>query len=148
MKIRRFTENDLQELYETISDPEVMRYIEPPYSMKQTREFLMQCGLSEHPRIYAAEADGEYVGYVIYHEYDAESIEIGWLLKRSAWGKGYAKELTRMMIDMARQEHKAAVIECAPEQETTKHIAESFGYTYQGIVDGCCLYRLQGEAYD
>ena len=143
MKIRRFTENDLQDLYETISNPEVMRYIEPPYSMEQTREFLMQCGLSEHPRIYPACEDEAYVGYVIYHEYDEDSIEIGWLLKRSAWGKGYAKELTRMMIEMARQEHKVAVIECAPEQETTKHIAESFGFTYQGIVDGCCLYMLR-----
>ncbi|MBR0429211.1 MAG: GNAT family N-acetyltransferase [Lachnospiraceae bacterium] len=143
MKIRRFTENDLQDLYETISDPEVMRYIEPPYSMEQTREFLMQCGLSEHPRIYVAEADGEYIGYVINHDYDESSIEIGWLLKRSAWGKGYAKELTQMMIEMAKQERKSVVIECAPEQEVTKHIAESFGFEFQGIVDGCCLYMLR-----
>ncbi len=42
-------------------------------------------------------------------------------------------------------EGKGVVIECAPEQDITKHIATSLGFTYQGITDGCCVYMLNGE---
>ena len=37
MKIRKMRETDEQDLYEVLSDPDVMRYIEPPFSMEQTR---------------------------------------------------------------------------------------------------------------
>lgn len=84
MRIRKFNESDFQDLYDTISDPEVMRYIEPPYSLEQTKEFLFKAGLCDTLLIFAALNDDEkFIGYVIYHSYDNQSIEIGWLLKRS-----------------------------------------------------------------
>ena len=144
MKIRKFIESDYQDLYDTLSDPEVMIYIEPPYSAEQTKKFLFDYGICDDPFVFAAENDdGKYLGYVIYHDYDDQSMEIGWLLKRSEWGKGYAKELTKMMIEQAKREGKAVVIECDPEQQITKHIAASFGFEYQGEEDDCSVYRLQ-----
>nr|WP_297708042.1 GNAT family N-acetyltransferase [uncultured Butyrivibrio sp.] len=84
MKIRKFAESDYQNLYETISDPDVMRFIEAPYSEENTRKFLQTAGLCENPLIYAVENDqGNYVGYVIYHDYDNGNKEIGWILKRA-----------------------------------------------------------------
>ena len=143
MRIRKFTESDFQDLYDTISDPEVMRYIEPPYSRERTEEFLFNAGLCDNPLIYAAENDeGEYVGYVIFHDYDNKSVEIGWLLKRSEWNKGYAKKLTEMMIKQAKLKEKSVVIECSPEQLVTRHIVELFKFQYQGEIDGCSVYRL------
>ena len=59
--------------------------------------------------------------------------------------KGYAKALTRLLIEKTGHEGKGVVIECAPEQDITKHIATSLGFTYQGITDGCCVYMLNGE---
>ncbi|MCR5656153.1 MAG: GNAT family N-acetyltransferase [Butyrivibrio sp.] len=98
MKIREFVEADYQNLYETLSDPEVMKYIEEPYSEEKTLVFLQDAGLCDKPLIYAAENDnGNYVGYVIYHDYDISSVEIGWILKKSEWGKEYARELTKPM---------------------------------------------------
>ncbi|MBQ9887052.1 MAG: GNAT family N-acetyltransferase [Lachnospiraceae bacterium] len=123
MRIRKFTESDYQNLYDTISDPDVMSYIEPPYSAEKTKAFLFKAGLCDNPQIFAAENDeGNYVGYVIYHDYDNHNIEIGWLLKRSEWGKGYAKKLTNMMIEQAKLEEKSVIIECSPEQLITKYI--------------------------
>ena len=146
MKIRKFAESDYQNLYETISDPDVMRFIEAPYSEENTRKFLQTAGLCENPLIYAVENDqGNYVGYVIYHDYDNGNKEIGWILKRAEWDKGYAKALTRLLIKKTGHEGKGVVIECAPEQDITKHIATSLGFTYQGITDGCCVYMLNGE---
>ena len=144
MRIRRFKETDYTNLFETISDPEVMKYIEPPYSAEKAKKFFAETGLCEEPLIYAAETDnGQYVGYVIYHSYDAQSIEIGWILKRSEWGKGYAKELTGLMITKARKAGKSVIIECSPEQQITKHIAESYGFEYRGEEGGVSIYKLQ-----
>ena len=71
MNIRIMTESDLLNLYETLSDSEVMKYIEAPYTLDKTKAFLEKAALTEKPLIYAAEDDnGNYIGYVIYHEYE------------------------------------------------------------------------------
>ena len=46
LNIRHFKIDDLQALYELLSDEEVMRYIEPPYSFPQTETFLQSAGLA------------------------------------------------------------------------------------------------------
>ena len=117
LRIRRFKIDDLQALYELLSDEEVMRYIEPPYSFPQTEAFLHSAGLSRSPLIYAVEtANRDFVGYVIYHDYDKESKEIGWVLRRAFWGRGYAGTLTKQLIEKAYAERKSAVLECSPTQ--------------------------------
>ncbi len=137
-------ERDLDPLYKLLSDEETMKYIEPPYSREQTEEFLKDCGLAEDPLIYTAENEkGDFIGYVIYHDYEEDSMELGWLILREFWGRGYATRLTEMMIEMARKSGKDAVIECDPEQEVTKKIAKKFGFEYQGIEDECEVYRLK-----
>ena len=74
--IRRMKSSDADALYRLLSDPEVMRYLEPLYDRAQTEAFLHRAGLSEPPLVYAAEGNGRFIGYVIYHPYDEESIEI------------------------------------------------------------------------
>ena len=86
--IRKFQLSDLNELYNVLSDPEVMRYIEPPYSLAQTEKFLITAGLCETPLIFAAEKDRRLIGYVIFHEYDEDSYELGWVLAKKYWGNG------------------------------------------------------------
>lgn len=92
--------------------------------------------------MYAAEENGVFLGYVIYHAYDEESVEIGWVLLPEYWGQGYALALTDRMISWARQEQKSVVIECAPAQEATKRIAVKKGFRDCGICDGLAVYRL------
>ena len=126
--IRRMKSSDADALYRLLSDPEVMRYLEPLYDRAQT--------------VYAAEEDGRFIGYVIYHPYDEESIEIGWVLFPAYWGRGYASALTDQLICRAKQEHKSIVIECIPEQKATDRIAIKKGFRYCGVCDGLAVYRL------
>ena len=148
LKIRPFEEDDLQALYELLSDEEVMRYIEPPYSFSQTETFLQSAGLALSPLIYAVEtANRDFVGYVIYHDYDEQSKEIGWVLRRAFWGRGYAGKLTKQLIEKAYAEGKSAVLECSPAQAVTKHIAEKFGFSYRKQRDGCEVYQLDRNAW-
>ena len=140
--IRKMQPGDADALYRLLSDPEVMRHLEPPFDREQAEAFLHHAGLTEPPLVYAAEANGDFIGDVMYHAYDEDSVEIGWVLLPEYWGRGYASALTDRLIDRARQERKSVVIECAPAQEVTKRIASKKGFRDCGICDGLALYRL------
>lgn len=142
IKIRRMQENDFDALFQLLSDPKVMRYLEPPYDKAQTQKFLQHAGLSDNPLVYAAEEDGTFIGYVIYHAYDVGSVEIGWVIFPEYWGRGYASTLTDQLICKARQEQKSVVIECVPTQEATRRIALKKGFSCCGIYDGLEVYQL------
>ncbi len=144
MNIRKMMESDLMNVYGTVSDPDVMKYIEEPYTLDKTKAFLQNAALLEKPLIYAAEDDlGNYIGYVIYHGYEQDSMEIGWLLNKSYWEKGYACKLTEELIKKAKLDGKNAVIECSSEQDITKHIAEKYGFEYAGKADELDVYQLK-----
>lgn len=145
LRVRRMTEGDLESLHRLLSDPEVMRYLEPPFSREQTRAFLERAGLTPEPLILAVDDDGGFAGYVIYHPYDETSMELGWVLASDRWGRGYALALTRQMICRARESGRDAVIECHPQQAATRHIAEKLGFRPCGMDGGCCVYRLAGK---
>ena len=140
--IRRMRSGDADELYRLLSDPLVMRYLEPPYDRAQTEAFLRYAGLAAQPLVYAVEEDKSFIGYVIYHAYDEDSMEIGWVLFPEYWGRGYASALTDRLICLARQEGKGVVIECATEQAATVHLAVKKGFRYCGMADGLAVYRL------
>ena len=142
LRLRTMRREDLDELYALLSDEAVMRWLEPPFSRAQTEDFLERAGLCEPPFIYAAESPaGEFLGYAIYHDYDERSRELGWVLKRSAWHKGYAGEMTDLLTALARREGKDAVIECVPEQTVSAHIARRHGFSYEGSANGLDVYR-------
>ena len=49
LKIREFTNNDLTELYNLLSDEDVMEFIEPPFSWEKTANFLNSVVLIDPP---------------------------------------------------------------------------------------------------
>ena len=68
LHIRRFQPDDLADLFKLLSDKEVMRYLEKPYTLKRTEQFLQEAGLHKHPLIFAVEdMCGNLIGYIIYH---------------------------------------------------------------------------------
>lgn len=123
LTIRRLRPSDAEALYRILSDRQVMRYLEPPL-------------------VYGTEEGGRLLGYVIYHAYDPDSMELGWVLSPDCWGKGYASRLTDRLVELAHRAGKTAVIECVPEQTATRHIAEKKGFAYVGRTDGLEVYRL------
>lgn len=127
--VRRFLSTDLDALAELLADAEVMRFLEPPFTREQSEDFLKNAGLADEPLIYAVEdAQGCFVGYVIYHPYDDEFDELGWVLCRDRWGQGYADELTAAMVADVRRRGRRALIECSPEQTATRAIARRHGF--------------------
>ena len=142
LAVRRFREDDLDELFALLSDPAVMRYLEPPYDRERAADLLRTAGLSQPPLLYAAEEDGKFLSYVIFHRYgEADAVELGWVLRRSAWGRGYAGRLTALLLSAAKGKYAQAVIECAPGRRASARVAEKLGFREEGMADGCRVFR-------
>ena len=143
LRIRKFQKDDLDDLFALLSDQAVMLYLEEPYTKQKTKMFLYRFGIAEQPLIYAVEnRDGAFVGYIIYHPYDKSSYEIGWVLHKNQWGKGYASELTKSLIENARAKTQNLIIECSPSQTVTRHIALKNHFSFVENRNGLEVYRL------
>jgi RimJ/RimL family protein N-acetyltransferase len=111
--LRRFTGADLDLLVELDGDPEVMRYITGgrPTSREELRDEVLPAFLRYYQRspghgFWAAveKATGQFLGWFHLRPPEGASPdepELGYRLRRSAWGKGYATEGSRALIRMA-----------------------------------------------
>lgn len=109
LRLRPFTLNDIDALVDLDSDPEVMRYLNGGIPTSRTvveQEILPRFLRSyEHGNgfgVFAAieTATGAFLGWFGFQPHDADNseIELGYRLKRAAWGKGYATEGARTLI--------------------------------------------------
>ena len=130
--VRKFQLSDTDDLYKVLSNPEVMKFIEPPFTYTKTKNFIIQYGLCEKPLVWALELkeSGSVIGHVIFHQYDTGKYEIGWIISDRLWGGGIASEVTKQLIKFAQQNSdiSSLVLECDPNHEVTKHIAIKYGF--------------------
>jgi RimJ/RimL family protein N-acetyltransferase len=111
--LRRPRDADLEAFALLCADPEVMRYIgtgRPLDRGTAERSFaIIQSHWARHGsglRSAIAREDGEYLGFVGLAVVPGRSVaggetEIGWRLRRAAWGKGYATEGALAVRDQA-----------------------------------------------
>lgn len=142
--IRDFIPGDADALHAILSDPAVMEYIEPPFSHEKTAAFLQANGLDTPLRIYAlADENDRVIGQVIFHPYEEDIWEIGWIIRRDYWGWGIASAVTGALIEHCREMGiRRCIIECHPAQTATRHIAEKYGFSRIEDRDGLICYRL------
>ena len=135
--VRNFTMDDAADLYKALSDEKVMEYIEPAYDRGRVKEFIKFALVWKET--------GEVIGQVIFHPYEEDSYEIGWIICREYWGKGIAGEITDSLVEYTKSLKgiHSCVIECDPRQRASKRIALKYGFVYEGEDDGCDVYRLR-----
>lgn len=109
--LRPFTEADADHLFALDNDPEVMRFINggEPTSRETVEAKVLPRLLHDHPctgtrGFWAAEeaATGVFLGWFEFRPLDEQSpavVELGYRLNRASWGKGYATEGSRALID-------------------------------------------------
>ena len=107
--IRQFTEDDVDNLFNLNSDPEVMRYLGRPAPREVLRDEIIPFHLGAYQRFdrlgtWAAESasNGEFLGWFHFRAEDGDitNIHLGYRLHRPAWNKGYATEGSMALINM------------------------------------------------
>lgn len=114
--LRRFTADDADNLVELDGDPGVMRYITGGRGTSRTEietdvlpRFLWYYERFAGYGFWAAieRSSGEFLGWFHFRpppECGPDEVELGYRLRRAAWGKGYATEGSRALIEKGFRE--------------------------------------------
>jgi RimJ/RimL family protein N-acetyltransferase len=106
LRLRQFTGEDVDNLFELNSDAEVMRYlIGGPTSRAKIRDEIIPFHLGRYEEsdefgTWAAEArsTGEFLGWFHFRLADSRGIDLGYRLRKATWNKGFATEGSRALI--------------------------------------------------
>lgn len=132
--LRRYKESDLQDLFEYLSDPEVVRY-EPykPKTLDETREELAWRVSTEEMVAVELKSSGKLIGNVYLGKRDFQSLEMGYVFNRRYWGQGFASESCRALIGQAFSQGVHRVFaECDPQNESSWRLLEALGFRREG----------------
>jgi len=145
LRLRPYTFNDLDDLFEILGDPDTMTYYPEPYSrdrtmgwiednvkryemdgfglwameMKETGDFVGDCG----PAVREVERQRE--------------IEIGWHVHRALWNRGLATEAAAACRDhcFGALGLKRVISLIRPENLPSRRVAEKIGMVIEREVD-------------
>ena len=143
--LRRFTRSDPDLLVELDGDPEVMRHLTggkttPPIRIKTVVLPAMLREYTRYPGFGAfathTKADGEFIGWcMLLPESDgrADEAELGYRLRKPAWGKGCAVEGSRALIDYGFTDRGLGriVAETMAVNGQSRRVMEKVGMRYE-----------------
>ena len=159
--LRRFTDADLDLLVELDGDPEVMRYITGgrPTSREEVRDEVLPAFLRYYQRFagygfWAAldKASGQFLGWFYLRPPEGTSPdepELGYRLRRSAWGKGYANEGSRALVRLAFTELGARRVyaETMVVNQGSRRVMEKAGLRYVRTFHADWPDRIPGDEH-
>ncbi len=134
--LRRYMKEDLQDLYEYLSNPEVVKY-EPykPMSMKEVEDNLNWRISTEEMIAVELKTNRKMIGNVYLGKRDFEALEIGYVFHRDYWGQGYVKESCNTLINEAfRNGIHRIYAECDPENTSSWKLLEALGFTREAFL--------------
>ena len=128
--LRPFRAADLQDLYDCLSDPEVVRFEPyPPATWAKAEAALRELMAGGDMLAVERREDGRVIGNVCLGGREFEALELGYLLRRDCWGRGYALEACRALVEEAfsRGAHRIYA-ECDPQNAASWRLLERLGF--------------------
>ncbi len=144
LRLRMFSESDLDAYAAMCADPEVMKYLGsgPMNRSEAWRNMAMVVGhwTLRGFGLWAVEekAGGELIGRVgCWRPEGWPGMEIGWTLRRASWGNGFAAEAARAALRVAMgelgQSHVISMIH--RENAASIRVAERLGMRLEGTAE-------------
>jgi RimJ/RimL family protein N-acetyltransferase len=139
--LRAFQRADFEPFAEIVSDPEVVRYLDDGAPISREECWRGMALFIGHWQLrgygwWAVEdrRSGDFLGRIgLYNPEGWPGIEIGWLLRREAWGTGLATEgaiaALRFAFDTIKAQHVISLID--PRNQRSIRVAEKLGETYE-----------------
>ena len=129
--LRRFSENDLMDLFEYLSDPEVVRF-EPyrPMTLGEAREELNRRIASDEMVAVELKSSGKLIGNVYLGKRKNNTLEIGFVFNKHFWNQGFARESCKALICESFSNGVTRIYaECDPENQSSWKLLERLGFT-------------------
>lgn len=143
---RNWTKNDLTAFGKMNADLDVMTHFPKPLSKNETSEFMIR--LQKHYKKYgytyfATEIlkTGELIGFIglAFQDYETKftpATDIGWRLKKSSWGNGYATEGAKRCLDFGFNEIKLKriIATCTLDNSNSENVMKKIGMEKVGVL--------------
>ena len=154
--LREFVPADVDALGRIFSDPETMRFYRAPFGRNEVEEWIARnvCryrAIGHGLWAMDLKSTGEMIGDcgITVQAVDGEPLpEIGYHVRRDAWGQGFATEAARACRDYGFREWQAALLISLirPENVASRKVAERNGMTVwkETVRAGWphCVYRI------
>ncbi|GIF76966.1 GNAT family acetyltransferase [Asanoa siamensis] len=173
--LRDFVDGDLDDLFALHDDPEVMRFINggKRASLEEIRERTLPEMRRGWPAyggrpacwVAAERHGGRFVGWFALRPVDPgrpDTVDLGYRLRRDAWGRGYATEGGRALVDKGFQDLgvRRVVADTMAVNTGSRRVLEKIGLTFErafftdwpDVIDGSdqgdVAYALSRDAWD
>lgn len=135
--IRRFEKDDWQDLYEYLSDEEVVRF--EPYHVfnekKAKEEAVRRSGDKSFYGVCLRESK-KLIGNLYFSKGDFDTWELGYVFNRKYQGQGYATESARALINYAftNLNVRRVVAMCSSKNNNSWKLLERLGMRREGLL--------------
>lgn len=135
--IRRYTELDWKDLYEYLSDEEVVKF--EPYeivTLEQAKEEVLYRSNDDCYYAVCLKESNKLIGNVYIAKQDFDTWEVGYVFNTSYQGKGYATEAVRTLVDIAFEDWGArrVIAMCNPINTHSWKLMERLGMRREGTL--------------
>jgi RimJ/RimL family protein N-acetyltransferase len=143
--LRMFRDEDFEQHARICAEPEVMRFLGEGRPLERWEAWRSMAMILGHwqlrgfgPWAVVERASGRLMGRIgFFHPDGWPGFELGWVLGREFWGKGYASEGARRALDYAFTEmdrnHVISLIH--PENTASIKVAERLGESVEGKTE-------------
>ncbi|MDD3155037.1 MAG: GNAT family N-acetyltransferase [Victivallaceae bacterium] len=138
--IRRFRETDWHDLYEFLSDAEVVKF-EPyePFTEEEAHAEAIRRSTDKDFFAVERKADGQVIGNLYFSARDFGAMELGYVFHRTAWHCGHATEAAHALMQFcfATSDCPRIIAECDPANPGSWKLLERLGMRRErhGIKD-------------
>jgi RimJ/RimL family protein N-acetyltransferase len=161
LALRRFTADDVDNLVNLDADPDVMRYVTGgiPTSRDEIENDYLPAFLAYYQQYegygfwaVTEKATGEFLGWFHFRPRDAAvpgEVELGYRLRRSAWGRGYATEGSRALISKGFAELgvQRVVAETMAVNQASRRVMEKAGLRLVRAFHQPWPYPVDGDQF-